>query len=58
MVVLCVHDAIYTDVHPEERGTVRRILDKFLPNSKFFRDLCEHLGRTIPLDYEIEPVVH
>ena len=53
-----IYDAIGIVLHPNERrryGMKRaaKLMAGILPNPPYFRDLCAHLGRTLPLAYEV-----
>jgi DNA polymerase I-like protein with 3'-5' exonuclease and polymerase domains len=54
-----IYDAVGIELHARERrlhGTRRAValLDRALPNPSYYRDLCDHLGRTLPLAYEVK----
>jgi hypothetical protein len=54
-----IYDAIGIELHARERrlhGTrrARALVDRALPKPSYFRDLCDHLGRTLPLAYEVK----
>jgi hypothetical protein len=53
-----IYDAIGIVLHPNERrryGMKRasKLMADILPNPPYYRDLCAHLGRTLPLAYEV-----
>lgn len=54
-----IYDAIGIELHARERrlhGTrrARALVDRALPEPSYYRDLCDHLGRTLPLAYEVK----
>jgi DNA polymerase I-like protein with 3'-5' exonuclease and polymerase domains/uracil-DNA glycosylase len=49
VVPLNVYDAAVLEVPKDEIHAVREILALVLPNPPYFSDLCDHLGRRIPL---------
>ena len=54
-----IYDAVGIELHARERqlhGTrrARALLDRALPAPSYYRDLCDHLGRTLPLVYEVK----
>jgi DNA polymerase I-like protein with 3'-5' exonuclease and polymerase domains len=49
-----VYDAALIECPKYEVHRVRRIMAEVLPNPPFYQALCDELGRTLPLEYEIE----
>jgi hypothetical protein len=49
---LQVYDSIYIDCPPIEVPCVDYIVGRALKNNWYFRVLCDHLGRTIPIEYD------
>jgi uracil-DNA glycosylase family 4 len=54
-----IYDAIGIVLHPQERrryGMKRasKLMADILPSPPYYRDLCTHLGRTLPLAYEVK----
>lgn len=54
--VICLqwHDAIIFDCRPEEIDRVESKLRAVLVDPPYYRKLCKHLGRTLPLGYDIK----
>lgn len=54
--VICLqwHDAIIFDCRPKEIDRVEAKLRAVLTDPPYYRALCKHLGRTLPLGYEIK----
>jgi hypothetical protein len=53
-----IYDAIGIVLHPQERRRysmkrASKLMVDILPNPPYYRDLCAHLGRTLPLAYEV-----
>ncbi len=54
-VVPCnVYDAALIECPKYEIYQVRRVMAEVLPNPPFYEALCKELGRTLPLEYEVE----
>lgn len=54
-----IYDAVGIELHARERrlhGTcrARALIDRALPAPSYYKDLCSHLGRTLPLAYEVK----
>jgi len=49
-----VYDAAFIECPKYEIYKVRRIIADVVPNPPYFQDLCEYLGRSIPLEYDLE----
>jgi uracil-DNA glycosylase family 4 len=54
-----IYDAVGIELHARERrlhGTqrARALIDRALPQPSYYKDLCSHLGRTLPLAYEVK----
>jgi DNA polymerase len=57
-VISCqVHDSLRLDGPLHEYRTVERLLHRHLTDPPFYRDLCTHYDRTVPLDYELKLLV-
>ncbi len=52
VLILNCHDAIELDIHPSEVNDITSLVEAALPCPPLFRDLCSHLGRTVPLVHE------
>jgi hypothetical protein len=52
-----VYDAVYIDCPPGEVPQVISILQEILPCPAFYKELQSHVGRTLPLGYEVKDVV-
>lgn len=55
VVVLPVHDASYVDTLLSEREEVESIMQREMTDPAYYRDLCKHLGRSVPLKCDIHP---
>lgn len=54
-VVPCnVYDAALIECPKYEIFQVRRVMSEVLPNPPFYQALCDELGRTLPLEYEVK----
>jgi uracil-DNA glycosylase family 4 len=58
-----IYDAVGIELHSRERqfhGARRALalVDRALPCPSYYRDLCSHLGRTLPLAYEVKELKH
>jgi uracil-DNA glycosylase family 4 len=53
VVPINVYDAAAIEVPPKEIFAVRRIMGEVLPNPPFYADLCAHLGRRLPMEYDV-----
>jgi len=54
-VVPCnVYDAALIECPKYEIHAVRRIMSEVLPNPLFYQALCDELGRSLPLEYDVE----
>ncbi|KKN58727.1 hypothetical protein LCGC14_0549050 [marine sediment metagenome] len=49
-----VYDAALIECPEYEIFHVRRIMAEVLPNPPFYQELCDELGRTLPLEYEVK----
>ncbi len=54
-----IYDAVGIELYTRERrlhGTqrARALIDRALPQPSYYKDLCSHLGRTLPLAYEVK----
>ena len=54
VITLLIHDALYVDCHPSEVRMVKLLIKRILPSPPYYRKLCAHLGRTLPLAYSLE----
>ena len=48
-----VYDAALIECPKYEIYRVRRVMTEVIPNPPFYQALCEELGRTLPLEYEV-----
>jgi len=51
---LNVYDAATIECHECELPVVLSLLKRILPNPPYYRALCEELGRSLPLDYDVK----
>lgn len=58
--VVCgnIYDSVLVDCPPEEVSAVDSILKKHLRCPPHFQRLCEHLGRTLPLDCDVKVLAY
>jgi DNA polymerase-1 len=49
-----IYDAALIECPKYEIHRVRQIMAEVLPNPPFYTALCQELGRSLPLDYDIE----
>jgi DNA polymerase-1 len=54
VVPINVYDAAAIEVPKLEIFQVRSLMKDLLPNPPYYQDLCDHLGRTLPLDYDVK----
>jgi len=54
LVPLNIYDAAVLEVPKTEIFRVRSIMAATLPNPPYFQDLCDQLGRRIPLEYDVK----
>lgn len=54
IVPLNVYDAAHIESPRGEIYAVRRIMEEVIPNPPYFQDLCNHLGRSIPMEYDVK----
>lgn len=47
------HDAGGLEIYLGERDTVHILIGEVFPNPPFYQELCEGLGRSLPLEYEL-----
>jgi hypothetical protein len=48
-----VYDAASVECSERELSTVLGLMDKILPNPPYYQALCEELGRTLPLKFDV-----
>ena len=54
VVPINIYDAALIECPKHEIHRVRTVLAEVLPNPPFYSALCKELGRTVPLEYELE----
>lgn len=54
VVPLNIYDAALIECPKHEIHSVRRIMDEILPSPPFYQALCDELGRTLPLEFDVE----
>lgn len=54
VVPINVYDAADIEAIKTEQYAIRRIMAEVLPNPPFYAKLCQQLGRTLPLEYEVK----
>jgi len=56
VVPINIYDAALIECPKHEIYRVRSIIAEVLPNPPFYRDLCEELGRKVPLEHDLEEI--
>lgn len=54
VVPINVYDAAAIEVPKTEIHAVRRIMAEVLPNPPYYQDLCDYLGRRLPMAYDVK----
>lgn len=52
-----VYDAALIECPKYEIYRVMRVMEEILPNPPFYQALCDELGRTLPLEYEVKKML-
>jgi DNA polymerase-1 len=54
VVPINIYDAAVVEVPKTEIYAVRNLMMEVLPNPPYYQDLCDHLGRKLPMEYDVK----